>query len=52
MALHEWLGKQSIGPQSQGGGKGLTLLEIYITDPNEVPDPKDWVTEIAFKLKD
>ena len=52
MALHDWLGKQSITPKSLAEGKGLTLLEIYITDPNEVPDPKDWVTEIAFKLED
>lgn len=27
-------------------------LEIYETDPSEVPDPKDWVTTLAFKLAD
>jgi effector-binding domain-containing protein len=52
MALHEWLEKQAIPKQSLGDGKGLTLLEIYITDPQEVADPKDWITEIAFKLND
>jgi effector-binding domain-containing protein len=52
MALHDWLEKQKVPKQSSGDDKGLTLLEIYETDPNEVPDPKDWVTEIAFKLSD
>jgi effector-binding domain-containing protein len=27
-------------------------LEIYETDPGEVPDPKDWLTTLAFKLRD
>ena len=27
-------------------------LEIYPNDPREVPDPKDWETVLAFKLKD
>lgn len=27
-------------------------LELYETDPSQVPDPKDWVTTLAFKLKD
>ena len=26
-------------------------LEIYETDPSEVPNPEDWVTTLAFKLK-
>jgi effector-binding domain-containing protein len=52
MALHDWLAKQKLPKQSSGNDKGLTLLEIYETDPDEVPDPKDWVTEIAFKLSD
>jgi effector-binding domain-containing protein len=51
-ALHQWLGKQSIPKQGLGDGSGTTLLEIYETDPEEVPDPKNWVTDIAFKLKD
>lgn len=27
-------------------------LEIYETDPSDVPDAKDWVTTLSFKLKD
>ena len=27
-------------------------LEIFETNPVEVPDPKDWVTTLAFKLAD
>lgn len=27
-------------------------LEIYETDPTAVPNPEDWVTTLAFKLKD
>jgi effector-binding domain-containing protein len=25
-------------------------LEIYVTDPTEVPDPADWVTEVAIRV--
>lgn len=27
-------------------------LELYETDPSELPDPDDWVTTLAFKLRD
>ncbi|UXH77802.1 GyrI-like domain-containing protein [Roseateles amylovorans] len=27
-------------------------LEFYVTDPDEQPDMTQWVTELAFKLKD
>jgi hypothetical protein len=27
-------------------------LEYYLTDPDEVPDPKDWVLRLEFKLAD
>lgn len=27
-------------------------LEIYETDPDELPNPQDWVTTLSFKLKD
>jgi effector-binding domain-containing protein len=52
--LHQWLAKQNLPKQSQGGSgeKGMTLLEIYHTDPDDLPNPADWVTEIAFKLAD
>lgn len=26
-------------------------LEIYLTDPREVPDPAKWETQLAFRLK-
>jgi effector-binding domain-containing protein len=52
-SLHQWLAKQNVPKQSLGAADdGTTLLEIYITDPDEVADPADWVTEIAFKLAD
>jgi hypothetical protein len=31
---------------------GLTLLEIYETDPDEEPNPDKWITHIAFRLGD
>jgi effector-binding domain-containing protein len=52
MALHDWLAEQNVPKQSTDNEAGLTLLEIYVTDPEEVKDPNQWVTEIAFKLKD
>jgi effector-binding domain-containing protein len=51
-ALHQWLAKQDLDKAASADDKGMTLLEIYITDPEEVKDPNQWVTEIAFKLKD
>lgn len=27
-------------------------LEIYETDPDALPNPEDWLTRLAFKLKD
>jgi effector-binding domain-containing protein len=26
-------------------------LEVYVTDPSELPDPADWETELAFRLR-
>lgn len=51
--LHQWLAKQNLPKLTRGGtDKGMTLLEIYHTDPDDLPNPADWVTEIAFKLAD
>jgi effector-binding domain-containing protein len=52
--LHEWLGKQGMVPRNWGGADTgrSTLLEIYETDPAEVPDPQQWITDIAFRLPD
>jgi effector-binding domain-containing protein len=50
--VHQWLAKQpGLKPFDMEGG-GLTLLEIYETDPEEVPDPANWITHIAFRLGD
>jgi effector-binding domain-containing protein len=51
-ALHQWLAKQNLDSEAAADDKRMTLLEIYVTDPEEVKDPNQWVTEIAFKLKD
>ena len=51
MALHEWLSQQGLPPQRMDG-EGMTLLEIYVTDPAEVPNPADFVTRIEFRLTD
>lgn len=42
-ALDRWMGEQGVtaaGP----------LWEVYLTDPGEVPDPKDWETEIFWPI--
>lgn len=55
VALGDWLGKQGVqhptSPQA-GGEYGASLLEIYETDPDEEPNPANWVTEVAFRLGD
>ena len=50
--LHLWLAKQAgLKPFDMEAG-GLTLLEIYETDPDEEPNPEKWITHIAFRLGD
>jgi len=34
------------------GDRFACRLEIYPNDPREVPDPRDWETVLAFKLRD
>jgi effector-binding domain-containing protein len=34
------------------GDRWTARLEIYHSNPREVPDPNDWVTDLQFKLKD
>jgi effector-binding domain-containing protein len=43
MAMQAWIADQ--GRAWQG-----TSIEEYITDPGEVPDPKDWQTKISYPL--
>ncbi|MFI5735585.1 GyrI-like domain-containing protein [Kribbella sp. NPDC051587] len=33
------------------GDKWAARLEVYLSDPREVPDMADWDTELQFKLK-
>ena len=43
-AVQEWMaenGEEASGPP----------WEVYITDPGEVPDPAEWLTEIIHPLK-
>lgn len=34
------------------GDRWTARLEIYHSNPREVPDMNDWVTDLQFKLKD
>ena len=34
------------------GDSWTARLEVYRSDPREVPDMNDWVTDLQFKLKD
>lgn len=55
VALGEWLGRQGVAKHGAAAGKGEydeLLLEIYETDPEAEPDPRKWVTEVAFRLGD
>ena len=44
-AMHQWI-------ESEGLRPGDAPWESYITDPGEVPDPKDWKTELFWPLRD
>jgi effector-binding domain-containing protein len=48
MQVHDWCAKHKLKLGDTGGK--TTLLEIYHTDPDEIADPQQWVTEIAFWL--
>ena len=50
MQLHDWLARQNLHPVEASGR--TTLLEVYITDPDEVADPRQWVTDLVFRLGD
>ncbi len=44
--MHQWIEAEGLHPGSDAP------WESYITDPGEVPDPKDWKTELFWPLKD
>ena len=37
--------------ESQGLNKAGDVREVYLTDPGEVPDPKDWRTQLVCPVK-
>ncbi|MEJ3404811.1 GyrI-like domain-containing protein [Rathayibacter sp. YIM 133350] len=39
-------------PDGDTGEAWAGRIEVYFTDPDELPDPNDWVTQLAFKLAD
>lgn len=43
-AVQEWLAEND---EKAGGAP----WEVYVTDPGQVPDPSDWVTEINWPLE-
>lgn len=49
--LLAWGDEQGLEWDSDGA-HWTARLEIYLSDPREVPDMKDWDTELQFKLKD
>lgn len=47
------LTEQPLDVEERGDGDHFACrLELYETDPEEQPDMEQWVTELAFKLKD
>lgn len=53
-ALLDWIEAQGLVPDAQAtpdGDRFAARFEVYTNDPREVPDPKDWETEIWIKLK-
>lgn len=35
---------------SQGGRPGGAPWEVYVTDPGELPNPADWITEVYWPI--
>jgi len=54
-ALLDWIEQQGLAVDaapSPEGDRFVARFEVYTNDPREVPDPKDWETELWMKLKD
>ena len=49
--LLDWAGEQGVEWDADGNN-WASRLEVYKSDPAEVPDMNDWETELLFKLKD
>jgi effector-binding domain-containing protein len=50
-ALLAWGAEQGV-EWDANGDNWTARLEVYRSDPREVPDMNDWVTDLQFKLKD
>ncbi len=52
MGLESWMKENELeeGRQEMDGKEYGARTEHYITDPREVPDPKDWQTEVSILL--
>ncbi|WP_427890477.1 GyrI-like domain-containing protein [Kribbella sp. GL6] len=50
-ALLDWGAAQGVEWDAEGDN-WAARLEIYRSDPREVPNMDDWVTDLQFKLKD
>lgn len=53
--LQGWMslqGYRSESEQTPEGERFASRLEIYPTDPQELPDPDDWETVLAFKVRE
>jgi effector-binding domain-containing protein len=52
MGLESWMKENELeeGGQEVDGKTYGARTEHYITDPQEVPDPKDWQTEVSILL--
>jgi effector-binding domain-containing protein len=53
--LNGWVKERGLEFDMQPTAKGdkfACRLEIYPNDPREVPEPENWETVLAFKLKD
>ena len=49
-ALLDWGAAEGVEWDADGD-KWVSRLEIYLSDPREVPNMEDWDTELQFKLK-
>jgi effector-binding domain-containing protein len=49
--LREWMERQDLHWDTRPNGEFSARIEWYMTDPMEVTDPAQWVTELWMKVK-
>lgn len=49
--FERWVDEQGLHCK-MAGERWASRVEIYETNPDEVPDPAQWVTELAFQVAD